>query len=408
VKITAVEPILMSCPLPEPLLLPFHGGERTILKRDAMLIRVKADHGLTGYAPGPAHERAASIIKREIEPFLVEKDPRNWATFRFEGSPETVKTYRAVEIALLDLVSRGAGCPLSDLMGGRVRDRIKLYGSAGMYMAPEKYADEAAAIAESGFAAYKMRAGIGPDDDLETVRLMRQAVGPDIGLMVDAHTWWRMGDSSYTFDMVAQLAGQISEYGLTWLEEPLPPENHAAYRDLRAQRSVPLASGEHEPDLAGLLDLVEKGAVDLVQMDLLCQGGIDTAQRIFAAIEHRNLRFAFHCWGTALEVAAAAQLGVCWPGDVVEWLEYPCYANSDRPGMYPFSLADEILTEPLQIEDGYLVLPDAPGLGVEVDEGVIEKYPFIPGPWSFFHLHSPRETIAVTGDHSIKWIEDRP
>src|SRR6185503_9130504 len=100
-KITAVDALLMSCPLPEPMRLPFHGGERTILKRDAMLIRVAADNGLVGYAPGPAHERAAHEIHDVIRPFLVGKDPQRWAEFQFPGGLEIAKTYRAVEIALI-------------------------------------------------------------------------------------------------------------------------------------------------------------------------------------------------------------------------------------------------------------------------------------------------------------------
>src|SRR5829696_6744824 len=115
-KITEVEGILMSSPLPEPLRLPFWGGERTILKRDAMLIRVKASNGLVGYAPGPAHEEAARQIEKVIRPFLIGKDPRQWAEFDFKGELEICKTYRAVEIALIDLAARDAGCPVSELI----------------------------------------------------------------------------------------------------------------------------------------------------------------------------------------------------------------------------------------------------------------------------------------------------
>ena len=93
------------------------------------------------------------------------------------ASPETLKTYYATEVALLDLVGKYEGCSISELMGGRVRSEIKLYGSAGMYMSPEKYAEEAAAIQAMGFSAYKMRPGLGPDDDLKTVELMRKATG---------------------------------------------------------------------------------------------------------------------------------------------------------------------------------------------------------------------------------------
>ncbi len=403
-KVTEVEAALMSYPLPEPMVMPFWGGERTIVKRDAMLIRVKADNGLVGYAPGPAHERAANEIRHSIRPFLLGKDPLEWSKLNFKGDLEISKTYRAVDIALMDLAAKSEGVPLSEIIGGRKRDRIKLYGSAGMYMSPTRFAEEAAAIAEMGFGAYKMRTALGPDQDLETVLLMREAVGPDIGLMIDAHSWWRMGDKSYSSETVMGLARAMAQFNPVWLEEPLPPDNHEAYRQLRAAKFLPIATGEHEPDEAGFMDLIDSGAADYIQMDVCCQGGLAMGRRIFDAVAKKKLRFAFHSWGTTLEVLAAAHLGICWPADVVEWLEYPCYSNNGRPGMYPFPLADEILREALTIQNGDFVVPNGPGLGIEIDERVIDKYPFIPGPWSFFKIHSPPETVAVTGDHSLKWI----
>ena len=174
---------------------------------------------------------------------------------------------------------------------------------------------------------------------------------------------------------------------------------------VRAGEDVRRASGEHEPDLDGFMDLIDTRAVDYVQMDVLCQGGFKMASQVFEGVRKHGLRFAFHSWGTVLEVLAAAHIGICWSEYVVEWLEYPCHANAGRPGMYPFLLADEILQDPLDIENGYLKVPDHPGLGVAVDERVIERYPFIPGPWSYFRLDSPAETIAVIGDHSVKWVK---
>ncbi len=397
----------MSYQMPEPIRLRFWGGERTIIKRDAMLIRITTDTGLRGYAPGPAHERADREIKQTVGPFLSGKDPRRWQEFHFPEDQKGAKTYKAVEIALLDLVARYEGCTLSELLGGRKRDRIKLYGSAGMYMEPEKYAREAYTIIDMGFPAYKMRPGIGPEKDLKAVALMREAVGPDAGLMIDAHTWWRMGDNSYPFETIVKLAHDMKDYHPIWLEEPLPPDDHAAYRELRTRSDVKLASGEHEPDDSGFHDLINSEVVDYVQMDILCQGGISTAQRIFEDVHKQGLRFAFHSWGTTLEVLTAAQLGVCWSENVVEWLEYPCYSNEGHPAMYPFPLADDILSERPEIENGYLVLPDGPGMGIEINENVIEKYPFIPGPWSVFQLNSPAETIAVTGNHSVKWVKGK-
>ena len=409
-KITEVQAFLMSYALPEPMRLPFWNGERTIVKRDAMLIRAKTDTGLTGYAPGPAHERAQKEIHEVIRPFLMGKDPRKWAEIKFVGDLEITKTYRAVEIALMDLAARFDGCALSEIIGGRKRDRIKLYGSAGMYMSPEGYAREADIIAKMGFTAYKMRPALGPDQDLKTVELMRKTVGPNVGLMIDAHSWWRMGDKSYSAETVTELSREIAKFNPTWLEEPIPPDDHEAYRKLRAQKILPIATGEHEQEEKGFYDLIETGAADYIQMDVCCQGGFAMGQRIFAAVQKKNLRFAFHSWGTALEVLAAAHLGICWPANVVEWLEYPIYTKPGCPVMYPWPMAEEILRDPFEIDRGDLVVPKGPGLGIDIDESVIEKYPFIPGPWSFFRIDSPLETVAVTGDHSVKWVaaEDAP
>ena len=403
-KITSVEGFLMSFPMPEKLELSFWGGIRTILKRDAMLIKVKADNGLIGYAPGPAFERAAVEINTVVRRYLVGKDPLAWRSFRFTAQPETVKTYHAVEVALLDLVGKYEGCTISDLMGGRVRQSIKLYGSAGMYMSGEEYAEEAAAIKDMGFAAYKMRPGMGPDEDLRTIMLMRQYTGSNMELMVDAHTWWRMGDRTYTPEVIDELARSMSQYRPYWLEEPFPPEDHKAYKNLREKGYVPVAAGEHEQDLEGFEDLASQRAADFLQMDVCCQGGFHMGLRVFDLAATHNMKFAFHSWGTALEVLAAAQLGVCREESIVEWLEYPCYSSSTKKGMYPFPLSDEILKETLDIKKGYLKMPSGPGLGIEINEGVIDKYPFIPGPWSYFHQKSPARTIAVTGDHSVKWV----
>jgi L-alanine-DL-glutamate epimerase-like enolase superfamily enzyme len=359
-RIEKVHAFLLSYPFPEPIELPFHGGRRTILKRDAMLVRIDTDKGLTGYAPGPGSEQAQHAIERTIAPFLegrmlADPDALRVQFLDFLGSsPALAKLYGAIEIALFDLIGKARGVPVSELIGGRVRDRIRLYGSAGMYMPPEAYAAEARAIADLGFRAYKMRPALGPEKDVETVALMRQAVGPDFDLMVDAHTWWRMGDRSYDPATVESLAEAMAEYDIAWLEEPMPPDDHEAYLRLKEKDLVPLASGEHEPD-------------ELRYMDL------------------------------------AAQLGICWPEMVVEWLEYPCYSTPTRAGMYPFPLAAEILKDPLNLDHGDLIVPRGPGLGVEIDERVIDRYPWIPGPWSLFHIDSPAETRAVTADHSIKW-----
>jgi L-alanine-DL-glutamate epimerase-like enolase superfamily enzyme len=408
-KIARVQSYLMSYPFEKPIKLPFYGGERTLLKRDALVVKVSSDAGLAGWAPGEGSEKAHEAIRNIIAPFLEGRTLADSDALRVQfqsgagAGASLMKIYCSVEVALLDLLGKAHGVAVSELLGGRVRDRIRLYGSAGMYMDADGYAREATAIAALGFRAYKMRPAAGPDMDLRTVQAMREAVGPDFELMVDAHSWWRMGDSSYSEETVERLAEGMAAEGITWLEEPLPPDDHEAYLRLKEKDIVPLASGEHEPNEERYLDLILNHAVDYVQMDVCCQGGLAMGRRIIAEIARERLTFAFHSWGTALEVAAAAHLGICWPETVVGWLEYPCYSTGSLKSMYPFPLASEVLTEPLQLDRGDLVVPRAAGLGVNVDERVFEKYPWIPGPWSLFRTDSPAVTFAVTADHSIKW-----
>lgn len=410
-RIRSVRSFLLSYPFREPIKLSYYGGERLILKRDAMLVRIEADSGLVGYGPGQGSEKAQRRIETVIAPFLEGRALGDPDALRIQfikdhgDDPELVKLYAGVELAVYDLFGKFKGLPVSELIGGRVRDTIRLYGSAGMYQPPEAYAAEAAGIARLGFSAYKMRPALGPEEDVRTVRLMREAVGPDVELMVDAHTWWRMGDRSYSPATVEEVARRMSAYRIAWLEEPMPPDDHESYRRFKDKQIVPLASGEHEPSEERFLDLIGTQCVDYVQMDVVCQGGYATGRRILSEVAREGLRFAFHSWGTDLEVIAAAHLGICWPESVVEWLEYPVYSTDRLATMYPFPLATEILKEPLAIERGELTVPRAPGFGVEVDESVLERYPWIPGPWSIFSLISPPGTWSVTADHSQPWAE---
>jgi len=411
-KIRSVRANLMSAPLPEPLVLPYHGGRRTIVKRDAMLIRVESESGLTGYGPGPAHEEALRGITDIIAPFLTGRELRDPDALRiiFHREPNLTSAlsflYDAVEIALYDLIARALNTPLCDVLGGRVRDEIQVYASAGMYQPPQGYAEEAAALSSMGFTAYKFRPALGPEADADTLARIRDAVPLDFEIMVDAHTWWRMGELNYSEHTVHQLAREFSRHRIAWLEEPLPPHNHDAYSRLKELDQVPLAAGEHEPSGAGFDDLIANRCVDYIQADLVCQGGYHTARPLIASVARSGLSFAFHSWGTALEVLAAAHLGICWPETVVPWLEYPCYSSLTQPGMYPFPLAEDILAEPLPIHSGVLQIDlTRPGLGIDVNLSVIDRFPWIPGPWSFFHFETPNETWAVTGDHSVRWSE---
>jgi L-alanine-DL-glutamate epimerase-like enolase superfamily enzyme len=254
------------------------------------------------------------------------------------------------------------------LIGGRVRDRIRLYASPATQLSSEECSHEAVRARGLGFGAYKMHLAGGLDDDLSAVRHTREAVGPDLDLMVDAHAWRRAPHPVHSTADVERLARELGEFQIAWLEEPLPPADHAAYAHLKQLDLVPLACGVHEPNELRYLDLIETGAVDYLQMDVVRQGGYSTARRMFPDVTRAGLNFSLQTQGTGLDVIAAGHLGVCWPESVVGWLEYP------------FDLDADILKQPLHIEHGDLMIPSGPGLGVEIDESVIWRYPWIEGP----------------------------
>ena len=408
-KITNIQAYLLTCPMPEPVVLPFNNGVRTIYKRDALYVKVTTDNGLSGFGPGAASEPMAEAMNGPLRELLVGQDATDIKALNQliedQNNGQLLLAYGAINVALYDLLGKFEGCTASELLGGRQQDRLRLYGSAGMYQSPENYAAEAAEVAALGFTAYKYRPALGPEDDFRTVQLMREAVGPDVGLCLDAHGWFRMGDKSYTPEQVIEMAHKIKDYGITWLEEPLPPEDHPAYAELRKQNIVPIAAGEHETSHEGFQSLIEGQCVDIAQADVSHHGGLDSLHQILTSCRDNQIEFAFHNWGTELETIADAQVGACFDKKTASWLEYPCYQHRGQPVLYPFPLADEILTEPLHLENGDLLLPDSPGLGVTINESVLNKYPYQPGPWSTFQIHSPQQTLHLSGDHALVWSQ---
>jgi L-alanine-DL-glutamate epimerase-like enolase superfamily enzyme len=408
--IKSIEPQLLSCPLPEPVIFRFYGGQRTIFKRDAMVVRIETQDGAVGYAPGPASEDAVRKIEKEIAPHLLGQklvDPSHFVEDMLDKHGDKIwSTAGAVEVALYDLWGKANQCSVTDFFGGRKQESVSCYGSAGMYQTAERYAEEAAAVCELGFEAYKYRPALGPAEDLRTVELMREAVTSEVGLCLDAHAWWRMGDRSYSPAIVEFLAEAIAMHGITWLEEPLPVEDRDAYAKIKSLGYVDIAAGEHEKDFLGFRSLLGRDCVDIVQADVSHHGGFSGISKIIDLCERRFATFAFHNWGTALETVVDALIGSCFPRQTARWLEYPQYAHRDKRVMYPFPLSDELVPDAPVPEKGELSLPDGYGLGVEVNEEVFSKYPYQKGPWSKFEIDSPKSTQYLSGDHAQTWADE--
>ena len=393
--------------MPEPVVYPFHGGKRTIYKRDAMVVRITTDEDLIGYAPGPASLEVSDLIMSKIAPCLIERDifdPEEFVDQMVKKFGNLIwSAAGSVEVALFDLWGKANQCSVTDFFGGRKQDTICCYGSAGMYQSPEAYAEEAAAVCELGFQAYKYRPALGPVEDLRTVELMREAVGSKVGLCLDAHAWWRMGDKSYSSTIVDFLAEAISIHGITWMEEPLRVEDRDGYARLKALQYVAIAGGEHELDFSGFQTLVARECVDIVQADVSHHGGLSGISKIIDLCLVRQKTFAFHNWGTALETVVDSLIASCFPRETARWLEYPQYAHRDSRVMYPFPLSDEIVPDAPVPEEGELPLPESYGLGVKINEKIFEKYPYLKGPWSKFEIEEPATTQYLSGDHAQTW-----
>ncbi len=380
-----------------------------ILKRDALYVKVTAEGGFAGFGPGAASESTAKLVNEVLGELLVGREVGDPAGFVAEAvtkaGPDAFAAAGAVEVALYDLWGRAEGCSVTEFLGGRKQETVRCYGSAGMYQTAEEYAAEAAAVCEGGYEAYKYRPALGPEEDVRTVELMREALGPDVGICMDAHAWWRMGDKSYGNATIEEVARSVSGLGVTWLEEPLPVEDRESYARLREKAIVPVAAGEHEHEVEGFRALIEGGCVDFAQADVSHHGGFAGLTEILRICEEADVAFAFHNWGTALETVADALVGACFPKKTAAWLEYPDYAHRDPRVMYPYPLSDELAPDAPRPVNGELALPDGPGLGVTVDERMLDKYPYRPGPWSTFELDSPSTKLALSGDHALPWAE---
>lgn len=392
----------LSSPIEPPQERRFYGGVRRLNKRDFILVRVETSDGAVGYAPGAAtssamreffegtaHDDFAALVENHVCDALVGReieDPEDIAeAVRALGLPTKLESEAigVVDVAYYDILGKQVGAPVYDLLADRRvdPDSLELYASAGMYMEPEGYAEQARTLRERGYTAYKYRPGLGIEDDKRTLRLIRDAVGDEMAVMVDAHTWWKLGENSYGFEQVAELLDAFEADDPYWVEEPVEPADYDAYERLAERTALPLAGGESEDSVEGLLELAETG-VSYLQGDTRHHAGFTGCWRTIEACADRDdVTFVPHNFGTQLGLVTNAHLVAASPESPM--LEYPVFGE-DEGGMYPFPLAEDVLCDDLTVEDGTFEVPDGPGLGVDVNEEVVAEYPYIEGAWTEF------------------------
>lgn len=293
---------------------PFYFSQWAYDTRQVCLVKITDQDGLYGWGEGygPAGVVQAGI--QFFEPLVLGQDPLHVETiwqnmyrrsFDYARRGVLLASLSAIDIALWDLRGKILNQPVSVLLGGRRRDSIKVYAT-GLYFVEgtdleKSLADEAKMYVDQGYKAIKMKVGLGVKEDLKYVQAVRQAIGPDIQLMVDSN-------HAYSRSEALSLARKIEPLDITFFEEPLSPEDYEGYRELRLRSEIPIAAGECEYLCVGFRHLLENQCVDFAQPDICAAGGLTEVKRIVALANTFGVNLIPHCWGTGIAFAAGLHL----------------------------------------------------------------------------------------------------
>ncbi len=369
--IASVRAIPLSGAIETPIL--FAGGAfKTFV---ATLLEIRTDDGHAGIGEcivRRAPQVTRTVVDSLLAPVLIGRDPRDveglWdemlGQLRRWGHTRgfVIEAMSGVDIALHDLLAHHAGLPLFKFLGGHGRMSVKCYASS-VYIAPfEEMAREASAQVARGHTAVKVKIGRGETlgglrADVESVRAVRQAVGPGVEIMLDAN-------SAYDAATAIRLCRQIEPLDIAWLEEPVPPDDVSGYELIRKSTSIPLAAGESEFGVFGFRDLIERRAIDVLQPDIARVGGFTGARRAAALAHAYNLRYAPHT-GFSAGIAHLASLHLA--ATVPNFMTYEYF--------YAPNALRDIFTESFpQPKGDRIPVPTKPGLGLDLDWDLVRRY----------------------------------
>jgi D-galactarolactone cycloisomerase len=368
-----------TVPLRSTLEEPFGYAQAWVGERTALLVRIEADDGTVGWGEcwGPIAGTRETITDL-LAPMIEGEDPTAVRRLHREMYDATRAAYQSivplpaisgVDVALWDLRGKLAGESVASLLGGRRREDVRAYATGHYFKhdasLAEQYDRIAAEAAENAdrLGAVKAKIGLshvgyGPEEDVELVRRIREAVGEDVHVMADAN---------YAYDAAtARRVGRaLEDLDVYWFEEPVPPEDHDGYAALSDALDVRVTGGEcHTP--AEIADLLAAGALDVVQPDVCNVGGLSSASDIATRAEAAGTPVVPHVWGTPVAIAASLQLIATFDGQAEPWLEFDNSSNPLREdlGVDGFDVSD----------DGRVSVPDGPGLGIEIDPDGLEKH----------------------------------
>lgn len=346
--------------------------------RTAMVVEIETDDGLIGWGEcyGPAPITAAVVAS--MAPLLIGEDPlridylwrKIYSALRDHGQKGVViEGLSGIDIALWDVKGKHFGVPVHQLLGGGIRNRVQAYAT-GLYRRksgdPIRYLpEEAAGYVAEGFAAVKLKVGFGVEEDAAVTRAVREAIGPDVALMVDAN-------HAYDATAAIRLGRMIEPHDIGWFEEPVPPEDIAGYREVKSALSIPIAGGECEFTRFGFRDVLVCHAMDIIQPDTCAAGGLSECKKIADMAEAFGVRYNPHVWGTGIAIAASLQLLAVLP-------PHTPLSLAPREPMLEFDRTEHpirqaILMQPIEHAGGIVRVPDGPGLGIEIDRAALARF----------------------------------
>lgn len=358
-----------------------YGGARGIThNRTATIVKLTTDNGLVGIGEAFAPPlTVATLIEEVFSESLVGRSP--WEAnsladevytgqiggYHFGREGFTQAALTGIEVAMWDLQGKILGQPVKELLGGPTRNSVTPYAST-MYFT-EWDQDPAEPIRDAvneGFTAAKIKIGKSIEDDIRRVKTARETLGDDAHLMVDYN-------GNYTPTQALKSIREIEEYDITWVEEPVPPENVDGYQRIQNHIDIPLAAGEAHFGRFEFTRLIEKGVVDIIQPNLGRCGGFAEAEYIAQSATTQNIRVRPHVWNSGIGLAAALQFAATVP-------TYPERSDlSTTPVLFEVDrsenpLRTEILKNNLDLSGDTLTVPDSPGLGIELDDEAVDCY----------------------------------
>lgn len=360
----------------------FGWSQRVTDRRQTAICQITTDEGITGlgeafYFGGPA-SIAAEVIDKALGPLIIGKDPMdthviwdflyNWTRDQgMKGLP--IAALSAVDIALWDIKGKALEIPVFKLLGGAYRKKALVYAT-GLYE-PQNVPDITAALIEealgykaAGFSGMKLKVGYGIDTDLKYIEAIREAIGEDLYLMVDANHAYNSGEA-------IRLARGMEPFRIHWFEEPVPPEDIDGYVEIKNSVTIPIAGGECEYTRYGFRELIQRRAVDILQPDLCAAGGFSEMSKIVAMASAANLPVIPHVWGTNVGLAAALQLFASLPNFPERRFPAEPFFEYDQS---PHPLRDGVTIETFKMENGHLNIPERPGLGITLDSAFVKQH----------------------------------